>query len=69
MRFHIRGSEGLFASHYCPAETDEAVGWVVLTGAGGALCTVATLGAMTAPPTGTRDSVGPSLDAASTASG
>jgi len=44
-------------------ETDEAVGCVVLTGAGGAFCAGGDIKSMAAPPTDRGDGAGPSLDA------
>jgi 2-(1,2-epoxy-1,2-dihydrophenyl)acetyl-CoA isomerase len=44
-------------------ETDDAVGCVVLTGAGGAFCAGGDVKSMAAPPADGRDGAGPSLDA------
>src|SRR2546429_3497486 len=44
-------------------ETDEAVGCVVLTGAGGAFCAGGDVKSMAAPPADRGNGVGPSLDA------
>jgi 2-(1,2-epoxy-1,2-dihydrophenyl)acetyl-CoA isomerase len=44
-------------------ETDDAVGCVVLTGAGGAFCAGGDVKNMAAPPTDRGDGAGPSLDA------
>ena len=44
-------------------ETDEAVGCVVLTGAGGAFCAGGDVKSMAAPPADRGNSAGPSLDA------
>ena len=45
-------------------ETDEAVGCVVLTGAGGAFCAGGDVKSMAAPPPDRADGAGPSVDAA-----
>jgi 2-(1,2-epoxy-1,2-dihydrophenyl)acetyl-CoA isomerase len=44
-------------------EADDAVGCVVLTGAGGAFCAGGDVKSMAAPPAAGRDGAGPSLDA------
>jgi 2-(1,2-epoxy-1,2-dihydrophenyl)acetyl-CoA isomerase len=44
-------------------EADDAVGCVVLTGAGGAFCAGGDVKSMAAPPANGRDGAGPSLDA------
>jgi 2-(1,2-epoxy-1,2-dihydrophenyl)acetyl-CoA isomerase len=44
-------------------ESDEAVGCIVLTGAGGAFCAGGDVKNMAAPPADRGDGVGPSLDA------